>query len=70
VVRLPVGAINFSPALGPTQPPIQRVPVSLCLGVKLPGREVDNSLPPSAEIKKAWSYTYTPQIRLHGTVLS
>jgi len=26
------------PALGPTQPPIQRVPVALTLGVKLPGR--------------------------------
>jgi hypothetical protein len=26
--------------------------------------------PSSAEVKKAWSYTYTPLIRLHGVVLS
>jgi hypothetical protein len=31
------------------------------LGVKLPGREIDHSLPSSAEVKNEWSYTSTPQ---------
>jgi hypothetical protein len=52
-------------ALGPTQSPIQWV-----LGVKQLGCEVDHSPPSSAEVKNAWSYTSTPPIRLHGTVLS
>jgi hypothetical protein len=38
-------------ALGPIQPPIQRVPRSLSLRVKQPGREVDHSPPSSAEVK-------------------
>jgi hypothetical protein len=57
-------------ALGPTQPPIQRLPAALSLVVKRPGREADHSPPPSAEVKNAWSYTTTPPIRLHGVVLS
>jgi hypothetical protein len=57
-------------ALGPTQPPIKWVPGALSLGVKRPGREADHSLPSSAEVKNAWSYTSTPPIRLHGVVLS
>jgi hypothetical protein len=57
-------------ALEPTQPPIQWVPVALSLGVKEPGREADYSPPASAEVKKAWSYTSTPPICLHGEVLS
>jgi hypothetical protein len=48
-------------ALEPTQPLIQWVPGSLSLGVKRPGREADHSLPSSAEVKNAWSYTSTPQ---------
>jgi hypothetical protein len=47
--------------LGPTQPPIQRVPGAPSLGVKRPGREADHSPPSSAEVKNAWSYTCTPQ---------
>jgi hypothetical protein len=39
-------------ALGPTQPPIQLVPVALSLGVKQPGREADHSPPSSAEVKE------------------
>jgi hypothetical protein len=39
-------------ALGPTQPPIQWVPVALSLGVKRPRREADHSLPSSAEVKE------------------
>jgi hypothetical protein len=29
-------------------------------GVNWPGREADHSLPSSAEVKNAWSYTFTP----------
>jgi hypothetical protein len=43
-------------ALGTTQPPVQWVPGALSLGVKLQGREADQSPPSSAEIKNAWSY--------------
>jgi hypothetical protein len=57
-------------ALGTTQPPIQWVPRALSVGVKRPGREADHSPPSSAEVKNAWSYTCTPQIHLHGMVLS
>jgi hypothetical protein len=35
---------------------------ALFLGVKLPGREADLSLPSSAEVKNAWSYTSTSPI--------
>jgi hypothetical protein len=37
---------------GPTQPPIQWVPVALSLGLKRPGHEADPSPPPSAETKE------------------
>jgi hypothetical protein len=57
-------------ALGPSQPPIQRVPGAHTLGVKRPGREADNSPQSSAEVKNEWSYTSTPSIRFHGVVLS
>jgi hypothetical protein len=33
---------------------------SLSLGVKPPERETDHSLPSNAEVRKAWSYTSTP----------
>jgi hypothetical protein len=45
------------PALGPTQPPIQWVSGHFPRGG---GREADHWPPSSAEIKKAWSHTYTP----------
>jgi hypothetical protein len=57
-------------ALGPSQPPIQWVPLAVSLGVKRPGREADHLPPSSGEVKNAWNYTYTPPIRLHGIVLS
>jgi hypothetical protein len=57
-------------ALGPTQPPIQWVLGALSLEVNLHGHEADHSPPSSAKVKKAWSYTSTPPIRLHGMVLS
>jgi hypothetical protein len=56
-------------ALGPAKPPIQWVPGALSLGVKSPGREADHSPVSSAEVKNAWSYIFTPPIRLHGVVL-
>jgi len=43
-----------SPALWPTQLPIQWVPGAPSLGVKLPEREADHSPPSSAEVKNAW----------------
>jgi hypothetical protein len=66
-VRFPAGDGNSSlnhrvqNGSGPTQPPIQWVPAALSVGVKRPGREVDHSLPSSAKVKNAWSYTFTPQ---------
>jgi hypothetical protein len=33
----------FTPAVGPTQPPVQWVPLALCPGVKRPGREAESS---------------------------
>jgi hypothetical protein len=39
-------------ALGPTQPPIQRLLGTLSLGVKRPGREADHLPPSSAEVKE------------------
>jgi hypothetical protein len=47
------------PALGSTQPPIQRVSGALSPGVKRPGREAGHSPPASAEVKKMWIYTST-----------
>jgi len=49
------------PAMGPTQPPIQRGPEALSLGVKRAGREADHSPQSSAEVKNKWRYTSTPQ---------
>jgi len=60
----------FRPTLGPTQPPLQRIPGALSLGVKQPGSEADHSLLSSDEVKNAWNYTSTPTIRRHGVVLS
>jgi hypothetical protein len=74
-VRVPVGSRIFCsqtssrPALGPTQPPIQGVPRALSSGVKRPWREFDHSLPTSAEVKKIWIYTTTPQYIFMGWCL-
>jgi hypothetical protein len=51
---------SSTPALGPTQPPIQWVRRALSSGVKRPGREADHSPPISAEVKKMWIYTSPP----------
>jgi hypothetical protein len=34
---------------------------ALSFRIKLPGREADHSPPSSAEVKKAWNHTSTPQ---------
>jgi hypothetical protein len=57
-------------ALGPTQPPITRVRGARSVGVKRPGRKAYHSLPSSADVKNALSYTSTAQRCLHGVVLS
>jgi hypothetical protein len=43
-----------------TQPPTQWVSWALSPEVKRPGREADDSLPATAEVKKMWIYTSTP----------
>jgi hypothetical protein len=65
-VRFSTGAGNFfitvfRTILGPTQPPIQREPGVLSLGVKRLGREADHSPPYSAKMKNECSYTSTSQ---------
>jgi hypothetical protein len=47
-------------ALGPTQPPIQRVPQALSLGVKWPGHEADHSPPSSAVEECVELYLHSP----------
>jgi hypothetical protein len=65
-VQVPVGGKNFDfsmlsrPALGPTQPTIQKVLGTVSMKVKRPGYEADHSPPTSAEVKKMWIYTSTP----------
>jgi hypothetical protein len=51
-------------ALRPTQSPMQWVPGTLSLGLKRPGREANNSILSSAEVKNAWGYTSIPQYAL------
>jgi hypothetical protein len=41
---------SFRPTVGSIQPPIQWVPGTLSLGVKLPGREADHTPPASAKV--------------------
>jgi hypothetical protein len=49
------------PALGPTQPPTQWTPGTLCLGVKRRGRKADHSPPSSAEVRKCVNlYLHSP----------
>jgi hypothetical protein len=57
-------------ALGPIQPPNQRVSEVLSLGVKQPWCEADHSPLASAEIKECVElYLHSP-MRLHGVVVS
>jgi hypothetical protein len=57
------------PALGPTKPHIQWVPVALSLGVKRSGRETDHSPPYSAKVWNGGSVPPLP-IRLHAVMLN
>jgi hypothetical protein len=57
------------PALGPTQSPVQLVPGTFSPGVKRSGREADQSLPSSAEVKNGGAIPSFP-ICLHGVVLN
>jgi hypothetical protein len=52
--------ITSTPALGPTQPPVQWVTGALSLGIKWPGHEAEHTLPSSAEVKNVWSCISTP----------
>jgi hypothetical protein len=56
-VTIPVGSSR--PALGSTQPPIQRVQGVLSPGVKRQRREAVHSPSTSAEVKKTRVYTST-----------
>jgi hypothetical protein len=68
--RLRAGGLGFNsrqtnsavsrPAVGPTQPPIQWVPVAPSPWVKLQRREADNSPPSSAEVKNGGSIPPLP----------
>jgi hypothetical protein len=60
-------SMSSRPAVGSTQPLIQWVPGTLSPGVKQQKREADHSPPISAEVKKPWAYTSTPQ---YGVVLN
>jgi hypothetical protein len=62
--------MTYRTSLGPIHHPIQWVQRALSLGVKRLDRETDHSPPSSAEVRNAWSYISTPQIRLHGVMLS
>jgi hypothetical protein len=77
VVRVPTEAENLSlhhrniqTGSGTHPAPYPMGTRVLSLRVKRPGREADHSPPSSAEVKNAWSYTFTPPLRLHGVVLS
>jgi len=66
-VHFPAGALKrfflfitmSKPALRPTQPPVQRVPGVLSLGIKQLGHEGDHLSSCSAEVENVWSYTST-----------
>jgi hypothetical protein len=72
-VPLPVGAGNFSPHYR-VQTGSGPHPASYPLGTRrsFPGGKVAEawswSLPCSAEVRNAWSYTSSPTTRLHGVV--
>jgi hypothetical protein len=46
-------SVTLRLTLGPTQPPVQRVPWPLSPGVKRPGREAGHSPPSNAEAKNS-----------------
>jgi hypothetical protein len=58
------------PVLGPAQPPIPWVLVTLSPRVKWLGRESDHPPSSSAEVKNGEAIPFTAPIRLHGVVLN
>jgi hypothetical protein len=62
-------ADTSTPALEPSQPPVQWIQENLSPGIKRPVCEADKSPPSSTEVKNAWSYTSTP-LCLHGAVFN
>jgi hypothetical protein len=52
----------FKPALGPTQPTIQRIPEALSPGIMWPGREADHPPPSSAEVKNGGAIPPVPHM--------
>jgi hypothetical protein len=57
------------PALGPTRPPIQRVPGQISPGVKRPKREADHSLPYSGDVKNGGATPLLPHTT-YGVLLN
>jgi hypothetical protein len=45
-----------TPALGPTQPTVQWLPMELSTGVQQPECESEYSLPPTAKVKNIWNF--------------
>jgi hypothetical protein len=52
-------SILSRPAMGSTQPPVQRVLGVLSLGVRRQGREADRSPRSNVEVKQTWMYPST-----------
>jgi hypothetical protein len=63
-------AVKHSSTLLQLASSVQWVPSALSPGVRRPGRATHHSPPSSSEIKNAWSYAFTPHIRLNGVKLS
>jgi hypothetical protein len=59
-IEIVLSSISSKPNMGPTQPPIQWVPVALSPGVKRLGRVAGHSPPSSVEVKIMWIYTSCP----------
>jgi len=50
-----MGIFLFATALGPTQPPIQKVPEAFTQGIEHSWHEDDHSALSSAQVKYVWS---------------
>jgi hypothetical protein len=72
--RVVVGAESFSPHHRvQTESGAHPASYPMCTsgyfhGVKQLGREADQSLPSSAEVKNEWGYSSTPPVRFYGLV--
>ena len=67
LVRIPAGDRDVysacTPAVGPTQPPIEGVLEDLFLEIQRAGNESENWPPQSAGVKKSWTHTSTHRRR-------